>query len=452
MRQEFLGYYFPTEKEFESLWSECTFVFDANMLINLYRFPKDSREAMLKIMENIKDRIWIPHQVALDYHKNLHGEIYNQKKAYDNFKDRCNVSINELINELSGLRHSNIESAGIEKILKQCLEDIAIELSNQRELQPDLVEIQNKVIRLIGNNIGVPFTPEKLEELYAIGDVRYQAKVPPGYKDLNEKKGETTLHNGITYKDEFGDFIYWRQILDKASEEVSIKSIILVTDDSKEDWVYKVKGEKKGPHPELIHEFQKECNGKQFYLYNSERFLEYAKGKLNLDDSYLDEGEVTGAIQGIKELKKLDDNLKFSNQKNNVDSSKSNQLILDSNLLNFFLNNEENNYINSINDYADKVTFTLSLEGKLDPNELSIFTARIKSYMVMAFKYDIQINYKYSMDVGGRYYGTFDIIGLTTDLLKPIMLKKMLSDIATVSFISKKPNIVINDENSEDGI
>lgn len=79
MKAVFSGYYSPTEEEFEQLWSECLFVFDTNTLLNLYRYSKESRELLFKVMETIVDRIWIPHQVALEYHKHMLVEINNQK-------------------------------------------------------------------------------------------------------------------------------------------------------------------------------------------------------------------------------------------------------------------------------------------------------------------------------------------------------------------------------------
>lgn len=37
MRKLFAGYYRPTKKEFDRMWREGVFVFDANILLNIYR-------------------------------------------------------------------------------------------------------------------------------------------------------------------------------------------------------------------------------------------------------------------------------------------------------------------------------------------------------------------------------------------------------------------------------
>jgi hypothetical protein len=62
MRNIFPGYYRPTDEEFYKMWQECIFVFDANVLLNLYRYSPDTRDELLDVLERLKDRIWIPHQ------------------------------------------------------------------------------------------------------------------------------------------------------------------------------------------------------------------------------------------------------------------------------------------------------------------------------------------------------------------------------------------------------
>lgn len=438
MRQEFSGYYYPKEEEFETLWSECTFVFDANMLINLYRFPKDSREAMITIMENVKDRIWIPHQVALEYHKHLHEEIFNQKNAYKQFEEKCNDSINELIADLVGMRHSNIESKGIEKVLKECQRKIRDELNKQSKSQPDLLDIQDQVKQLIGNKIGEPFSKEELEELFKMGESRYLENIPPGFKDRTQKKNLTTLHDGLTYKDEYGDFIYWQQILDKAKEDDSVKSIILITDDSKEDWVYKVKGEKKGPHPELIHEFKKKTEGKQFYLYNSERFLEYAKVRLKLEDSYLDTAKVTGAIEGIKELKKNDFQYELSNLRANKELNMDFKELKKNHSLYWKTRTVKNN-ANPKDDLINRIYFVLNLEGELSAEERISFSEDIKKYTLILYNTEVTINLRQKINLGDRFLYNFEIES-TKRLADDVLI--FVEDLAEHNFASKKPKFM----------
>lgn len=54
--------YSPAEKE--ELWKKAVFVFDTNVFLNLYRYSKKTRDALLFAMTELKERIWMPYQVA----------------------------------------------------------------------------------------------------------------------------------------------------------------------------------------------------------------------------------------------------------------------------------------------------------------------------------------------------------------------------------------------------
>ena len=44
MREEFRGYDPPTNDEFERLWKDAIIAFDANVLLNVYRYPTSAAE------------------------------------------------------------------------------------------------------------------------------------------------------------------------------------------------------------------------------------------------------------------------------------------------------------------------------------------------------------------------------------------------------------------------
>ncbi len=256
---------------------------------------------MLRVMDLISDRIWIPHQIALEYHKHMLDEIHNQNNTYRDIIDYVRDNIDDLKKWLSNLRNSNINLEEIIAILDESQNKIVTNLEAQEKDQPDLIQIMNQITSLLENKIGDAYSQIELDNLFKDGLRRFENKIPPGYKDVKEKENRKTVNNGLIYEDKFGDLIFWRQILDISKKE-STKSVILVTDDNKEDWILKIKGQKKGPHPELIHEFKKESNGKLFYLYNTEQFLKYATEFLRLNDGSLDVDEAIKNVTSTKEL------------------------------------------------------------------------------------------------------------------------------------------------------
>lgn len=78
MKESFKEYYKPTEEEFKYLWNNCEFIFDANVLLNIYRYSSENTKEFLDILKQIQDRIWIPHQAALEYQRNRFSVIEEQ--------------------------------------------------------------------------------------------------------------------------------------------------------------------------------------------------------------------------------------------------------------------------------------------------------------------------------------------------------------------------------------
>ncbi|MEN1990300.1 PIN-like domain-containing protein [Paenibacillus hubeiensis] len=282
MKKQFPGYYKLTEDEQTYLWENCAFVLDANALLNLFRYPKESRDAMLEILESIKERIWIPHQVALEYHVNLETVLYEQKDQYEKLEKECVSELQKLISKLKNLKHSNINTNIMVESLEQSSDLIKKELSTQREEQPDLLTIKDKINDLIGDNIGPEFTQDELNEIFSEGNERYENNVPPGYAD--SKKNKLYFHKGLQYQAAYGDLIFWKQILNYATNQ-DVKSIVLISDDRKEDWILVVNGEKKGIHPYLINEFNNVSGGKLFNSYNSVQFIGQAEKFLGFKSS-----------------------------------------------------------------------------------------------------------------------------------------------------------------------
>ena len=108
--------------------------------------------------------------------------------------------------------------------------------------------------------------------------------------DLKRKKNEA---NRIL----FGDLIIWEQIIEKAQE--IDESIILITDDLKEDWWYRFKGKTISPRPELIKEFKEETK-KRINIYQADSFLELA-------NKTLQQKTTSEAIEEVRKVRLADE-------------------------------------------------------------------------------------------------------------------------------------------------
>jgi len=291
----FPGYYRPTENEFIDLWDNCTFILDANVLLNLYRYSIDTSSELIAILEKVSDRLWIPYQVAYEYQEDRLSVIYKQIDAYGEIKTIIEDNKNKLTSKLNNyLKHPLINTDNIIEQLNSFSSLITKEIEEREGQHPNLTgedTLRERVTSLFQNRVGQKYDDNRMKEIFSEGLKRYERNIPPGYMDAKTKQGD----------EKFGDLILWYQIIDKAKE--SNKPVIFVTDDTKEDWWWKFNRITIGPKPELIQEIRS-LAGIPFYMYRSDQFMEYAR-------QYLQEHVGQEAIDEIREIRNKDDEVKI---------------------------------------------------------------------------------------------------------------------------------------------
>lgn len=292
------------ELDFETIWKEGTFVFDSNVLLDLYRLPESASDDLIKVLKskNFNPRIWVGFQVILEFLNNRHNTIGDQKSKFNEVKilinealSKFDTTIQELQQSLNKLklneRHSVIEP---DKYItqkniadsKKFLDKFVKELDDLEKDHPDVHQtdkFKQTVLAIFEGKVGDAFTEEELKEIYENGESRYKKKIPPGFKD--DKKDESYFVNGLEFKRKFGDLLLWHEIIQKANID-KIKHLVLVTGDVKEDWWLKKRGKNLNARLELLDEiYSKSPELQSFYMYDTSSFLRNAKTYLDLDIS-----------------------------------------------------------------------------------------------------------------------------------------------------------------------
>lgn len=67
---DFHGYRLPTEDELNSALQSALVVLDTNVLLNLYRYNRSTRNDLLEVMRSLGERLWVPHQVMREFWRN----------------------------------------------------------------------------------------------------------------------------------------------------------------------------------------------------------------------------------------------------------------------------------------------------------------------------------------------------------------------------------------------
>lgn len=313
MKDMFPGYYRPDEKELEKLWSEGTFVFDTNVLLDLYSYPETVRDVFLSVLRKISDKIWVPYQVGIEFHRNRFTRIKqsNQKierlaQTIQNTGSALATEVNEIELEKRNIGISDIQDrlTAVQEAHKALSEAVKLACNKLPPISLD-DKIGAEISVLLEGKVGPPPTDQAdLDKLIGDGADRYDKKIPPGFADVQSKGDETFRDRGITYPRKFGDLILWRQLLAHATEK-KITAVIFITGDKKKDWWWTDDGKTLGPLPELVQEITLIANVKQFWMYSADQFLEHA-------ETFLKATEVTAeAVEQVKEF--AEKNIDLSN-------------------------------------------------------------------------------------------------------------------------------------------
>jgi hypothetical protein len=291
-----------TDSDFKTLWEKGLIVCDANVLLDLYRLPESAQQDLISIFSNkkIRDRIWLPFQVALEYTHNKVDVISDQKNKFNEVRkiltgteenfETAYATLTKKIDDLQlKKRHSLIDPEqfindsilnGIKEKIKQFQEHLN-ELEKKQQDVNDNDRIGETISELFNDKIGERFSKEKLEALYKEGEKRYNEEIPPGYKD--KVKEGFYMHHDSKFLRKYGDLILWEEIIQKCQNE-NTEHLLLVTGDVKEDWWREKRGKKLGPRYELLNEiYYRVRSMKFFHIYDSSNFMKYAKEYAKID-------------------------------------------------------------------------------------------------------------------------------------------------------------------------
>lgn len=299
MRSTFFHFLPRNQEEITEIWNNSLIVLDTNTLLNFYRWSADTSKQFFRLLESVRARLWMPEQVAHEYFLNREGAIVAATKSYE----EARTDVTKIKRNFDANRGHPYLSKGIHEKLSNLIDEISAELDTGEKEQSKLLHndpIRDQILSLYEGKLGVSYDSNGTEKLYEEAEKRYKDEIPPGYKDQAKLKGGKSSDRRAAY----GDYLLWQQTIDHAKEKRT--HVILVTDDTKEDWFKDQNGQTLGPRPELLKEFNLKTQH-HIAIYRPERFMEHAK-KLwdgNLTDEAIQEvKDVSEKASAIKEYAK----------------------------------------------------------------------------------------------------------------------------------------------------
>lgn len=250
-----------------------TIALDTNALLDLYRVSKQQRTEILDVLSAVRDRLFIPYQVAFEFQRNRLKAVRDNGAIYDSLVDSF-VLKQSLLNDI---RDRQLK-AEVQKLFEDVSRTFKDQLDRLRAEHTLTVESAKKADPVL----------EALDELLPIGSVgarpkedvladrrrtahqRIKDEVPPGFADAKNKDDPT------------GDYLIWAELLERAVG-TSRPLMFVSNDETKGDWYRaKISGHSLGPLPELVAEMRTALPDHPYHQTNLASFLWLAKKYLGL--------------------------------------------------------------------------------------------------------------------------------------------------------------------------
>lgn len=384
MRELFPEFYFESltvndlEREQNNL-----IVFDSNFLLDILRLPTEIAEKYLEAIEKVKEHIFVPYLVGVEFHFNKKKVKIETQEYLNLYRDRVTSVVNEKVKDLheqmlsslmdeenvNFLKNRNQKDSALNEIQKSVDSYNKLLLSEKDKLierlhndiferyTTDLNVLSNKIAELVGQSVGSKLEQRLIDEIQKKGENRYANDIPPGFNDREEKEGKTRRYSNLIYDTQYGDYIIWEEILHKVAKNGKNigRKVIFVTSDGtskkKNDIMYSVKGKKVGPYIHMVNELYElkenysllesgetgDKLNKELYVIDGFRFMQLAN---DLNDAEAKQYEVdpfinkkTSSKNEILNLEKDINISEFQNRRRRIRSLSKEEKILKERLM-----------------------------------------------------------------------------------------------------------------------
>ncbi|WP_405598125.1 PIN-like domain-containing protein [Streptomyces sp. NBC_01410] len=237
----------------EQFFRQGTVVLDTNVLLSLYEYTPAAREQVMGALRSVQHRLWLPHQVGLEFVQNRHRIIIGRKKALEDASKALQKKLGEARTAIVDARKlvqdlliKYAQDATAKEALESEISDEAVKalhgewskaLGNhvQRLKEYDLAissvnrgdPVLSQVAALFGDKIAEPPDPAELRRrVDEASSYRFPNRIPPGFAD--EGKG-TPLSSS-------GDFLLWEETIGHMADSPERSHLLFVSNDTKDDW------------------------------------------------------------------------------------------------------------------------------------------------------------------------------------------------------------------------
>ena len=300
MREVFGEWYTYGDDERGDFVTKARIALDANVLLDLYRISKESREKILAQLERdeIRPRLFLPYRAGLEYHRQRLSVADDHAKQYASAtsiitrvkKNGANSPLlRELRTAVEGVKDTGVQKRlldAVDAAFKTAATEVEEALRTERESNilhtkqiqaTDPIRDRSEKLFTDPGQVGRRRTSTDLRAWEDQARARLAAAIPPG-TGADEAKQD----GGI------GDPLIWMEMMDLAKTDE--QDVLFVSNDMKADWRHIVDDEDFGTLPDLRREFADET-GQRYHHVSTDTFLQDLNKYLNADvgDEVIDE-------------------------------------------------------------------------------------------------------------------------------------------------------------------
>ena len=114
---------------------------------SLYRYSTKTRDELLDLLNSLKERLWVPHQAAVEYERNRLSVIGQQHAAYGRTLSAFAKSIGAIRAEFSQLtRHPLLDQEELGRLTDEYEERVTRAVEDTQEQHPTVGETQEELM------------------------------------------------------------------------------------------------------------------------------------------------------------------------------------------------------------------------------------------------------------------------------------------------------------------
>ncbi|MFI7114791.1 PIN-like domain-containing protein [Nonomuraea sp. NPDC050227] len=296
-------------------------VLDTNILLSLYELHTAARDEVINALTRVQSRLWLPHQVGLEFVRRRHGVIAARTRtlneALKDIEKRFTAARQAIIaardevgqlyakyawnHEVAQELSDSITTQSVDSSIaaaKQELRQRVKDLKDKHDLALGSIDTDDHILPtvagLYGDQVAAPVPPDVVRDrvIEAI-TYRFPNDIPPGFSDSTKS---TDLSRA-------GDYLIWEEIIDRARQLPEPRRVIFVSSDEKKDWYEPAEpGRPARPWPTLSDELWARAEA-DLQILKSAQFFEGAHLYLDAQISTTTYEEIDRATETLQESK-----------------------------------------------------------------------------------------------------------------------------------------------------